>query len=662
MAFRTINFSAGAVRDGAPAEDGVYTTNLSNLFLDDQKQLRPRLSTELVKSFSVAAGTYSNSHYSSLYGWTVIAVTTDTTIQLTIVNATQVVPLAVITTAKPAPRVFFLEVDSNWCKNVNNVIVGGSIILVSGGNILYYLDGSSITTAIAKTFFVGTALVSNATINNPLGMALFQGRLCVGCTGPNITTGEPVTLDTRVLMSSQLAVDNFAPSGATTTGAIDAQILSVSNEVLYGMASTPTALIITTNLGLRSIRAALTTQIAVSSTNITTSIIGFGESIIANPAFFSGFILYATTYNIRAKSLSSLETDFVNTVDMDLPVLTDFNTKITDLTVNLTAQSLSIYLENGEIHSMATQSVYPSKSYQLSLPVTRTHSHPGISYVFLSQATPNILVFYINIAGATVFCIGKSSNQYGYLLEGASTFNWRVTASAGLGGTFTAAFPFAMNSDLDVTAMWVNLSGKWTWFARGPTWPIFVTPIVGVDMSFFNGATLTVQLVVNKKGYNTTPSPYNTPNSCFQSKISLIGLTDNLSYKYDYFVAAPLGPLHFLGDLPTNQQYSGTWTTFAAVAGPQLEIGWRDVACIDILNNQGAIRTVLTSLYHDIGNYLIFYIDNASNIMNVNSDSTEIEFFTNTSLSYAEKRLTALSRNFLPQVNQNKFSRLIGIY
>ena len=679
VTIKQIEWSGGEVSDGAVSIPGTYTTVLENISLDDQKQPIVREANNYHSSFLPPAGVFSNSEVSQKRNWEVIAsIGTDgLTVTITIIDlGTGVIKTITLTSTTTVKKIYFREVDKTMFSTATiiNTVVGPTAFIIHGLDKLYFLDdGAVAATPAAKEFKIKTNVSSSATVTGTKDGAFIQGRYAIACTGPNLTAGQQAVYATRVLMSYQGVIDDFTqPTTGSVeiiaSGAIDAMILTNANEEFYGLSVNGNMLIITTSLGIRVLKASDENDVVITKANITNYVAGIGDTINARALPFDGFVIFATKYTLRAKMLQSLETNYVNTVDLILPILNTFDSQIRDVNIDYNGQNVVVFTVDGNIHSITSQSLTPSKSYNLSLPMTSSFVSPGVNYLAKSPYNPSyLLIESTNSSGMKLFTLSYTDstvNYFGDLLDGAREYKWQVQITSGSGNKFTALFDFSFASTANIIGIWVKLppNNNWCFFATDKNaYPVFTTSVPNISMASYNSQKLDSVLVVSKNGYEVLPTAYQQVHASLEYVFD-ISDTDGNQYSYEYYCQPPIAIFGDIGTLDTTRLYQGVITTYIALAAPKMVMGWRDMDTIANFKNIGGIRGSLLSPCTDLEDHLIFYNNNASISAKTLSSSTEIEFQTIYENSYGEKTIEARACRFKPNSKVHKFTRLLGQY
>lgn len=678
VTIKQIEWSGGEVSDGAVSIPGTYTTTLENISLDDQKQPVVREANNYHSSFNPPVGIYSNSEISQKRDWQVIATVSSNglTVTITVITlSTGIITTCNITSTTVVKKVYFREIDKTMFSTTTpiNTVVGPTAMIIHGLDKLYFIDDTVLTAPYsAKEFKIKTDLSASTNITGSKDGAFIQGRYAVACTGPNITTGNPVVYATRVLLSYQGIIDDFTqPTTGSVeiiaSGAIDAMIMTNANEEFYGLAVNGNMLIITTSLGIRILKAADETDVVITKANITNYVAGIGDTVNARATPFDGFIIFATKYTLRAKMLQSLETNYVNTVDLILPILNTFESQIRDVNIDYNGQNIVVFTEDGNIHSITSQSLTPSKSYNLSLPMTSSFVSPGVNYLAKSPYNPSyLLIQSTNSSNITLYtlCYTDSTyNFFGDLLDGAREYQWPITINTPFTNTFVAGFDFVFGSTANIIGAWLEIPNTgWVFFATDVThYPLFRTSVPGINMAPYSGQKLNGILAVSDNGFQVLPTAYQQVHASLQYVFEVTD-TDGNEYSYEYYCQPPIANFAIVGMLETNRIYQGVITTYIALAAPKMVIGWRDMDTISNFKNIGGIRGSLLSPCLELEEHLMFYNSNSSISSKTLGDSTEIEFQTIYENSYGEKTLEARACRFKPNKKTHKFTRLLGQY
>jgi hypothetical protein len=682
--YKQIQIAAGAVSDGAVGIPGIFTTKLENIALDDQKQPIVRQAIEFLNSWAaVTDGDFKRADISYMRQWIFVAHVLDKTCTITIINVqTLQVTQIPIVSATNIYSVFFTEIEGITFSSAINAVVGATAIMISGLDKMYFIDD----TLTAKQLKIKTAAAATGEIiKTPSDCTLFQSRLAILCYLPFLVAGSATAYSSkhRVLFSRTDQVDIFTVSGEGATATqikknpIDAVIISDADEEFYALSTSEDLLIITTSKGLRIIKSGDDAEKTLTSTNIINYVGGWGNTQRCRAMQFAGFLIFATTFTLRAKMLQSLETDYINTIDLVLPILSNFKSEIRDVTMDYNSQNLFVFCMDGTCWTVAPQCMIPSKSYNLSLPVACSYKTDGLSFLFASSLNPAYtLVSNRNANGKLFYSLLKRDydlNRYGYLSDGATEFAWDLVATNVSGNSFVATWPVsewgAMLDTTKIIGMWLCFdapNSRWVFFATDvDNYPKFTT---NVDIAssqcecLTEGSEYICMLVVSDDGYKTLIGPFAQENAVMEMNFDWMGESDGVSYAYTYFHNAPIGAFGMVQDMPTNQVYAGSIVSYIAIGAPKMAIGWRDTNCVDNLSNRGGIRCVLLSDTYDISEYIEFYTDNYSVSVQVGFDSTEIEFHTNMDASYTEKSIKARISQFLGSDGDRKFTYLIGQY
>jgi hypothetical protein len=682
MSFKLIEWAAGASIDGSVGQPGIYTATLDNVFLDDQKQPVVRAANEFMVTYGGTPSTFIRGYQSLKRKWIVIATRIDdlnVTIAVFSYASTPVVYSKTLTSTSIINSVFFEEFDAECFTAVNsssakiNTVSGLTAVLITGLNTVYYLDdGFAVATPVAKEFKIKTVVYPNGvSIRNPVDCTPCEARLLIICDGPRLvtTTTVPEYIKNRVILSQTYNIDNFVVVSTDEAdfkiNPIDFYNITNSNEEFYSVTTNENLIIIVTNLGLRIMRTSDDSNPKLTSDNMFTYIGGFGDTIRARAFPFAGFLVFATKYTLRAKMLQSLETDYVNTIDLVLPLLSEFSNSIRDISMDYNTQNLMVYLNDGVISNISPQSIIPSKSYNLTLPITNSYKTECLSYLYATGLNPMLmLVQNQNENGDYFYSLLKYDvlqNQYGLLLDGAQQYYWSVTATNVSTNSFTATFSEAMLNTSNISGLWLLDGTKWRFYATdGINYPKFITTTVG--HTIVNNTKYSCILVVLENAYQTFPGCFAQVCAVAELNISMVGDTDGIEYNYFEFHNAPVDCVCNFNGIPTDQTYTGDMVYHMAMNAPTMAIGWRDINCVDNLYNRGGIRCVLLSNSSDISKYVDFYNENGSVCVQYGTDSTEIEFQTNVGASYEQKYILARAKKFLSLSRNKKFTYLIGQY
>lgn len=676
---RQIQWAAGLTTDGAVGVPGIFTTRLENVFLDDQKQPILRQAIEFLNAWAVDAGEFMRCEISYVRQWIYVAHVSGMTCTITIVNlkTLQVYSVPIVSTTN-IYQVFFTEVEAVTLNSTINLVTGVSAILICGLGTMYYLDDSTKTTA--KTFKIKTTQVAaGEDVIRPNDSTLFQSRLAILCYGPYLVAGQnQYQTKHRVLFSTSDQVDNFVPVGSGATviqlkkNPIDAIIISDVDEEFYALTSSEDLLIITTSKGLRIIKSGDDQDKYLQSTNIMNYVGGWGNTKRCRAMQFAGFLIFACTFTLRAKMLQSLETDYINTIDLVLPILASFNSQIRDITMDYNTQNLQVFCVDGTIWNTAPQSMIPSKSYNLSLPVMNSFKTDGLEFLFQSSLNPSYtLVRNYNANGQLFYSLLRREydfNRYGYLADGATEFAWNFKATSVTSNSFVVdwyLYDWApiLNTG-NIIGMWLCFEpgiSRWVFYATDfESYPKFTTSVGGITLN--DSGEYVGMLVVSDNGYETLIGCFAQENAVMEMNFDWTGETDGVKYEYTYFHQGPIGAFGMVQDMPTDQIYTGTTICYIAIGAPTMAIGWRDTGCVDNLSNRGGIRCVLLSDSNNISDYVEFYTSNYSVAIQVGEDSTEVEFHTNMDASYTEKTIKARTSQFLESDKDQRFTYLIGQY